>query len=164
MLILSILCGVPGSGKTTYAREHLCLYNEYVSREEIRSQLLGSDDDYFSQENVVWGEFVRQIAAHLNRGQNTVADCANLTPKIRKRLLSALSILVNVPFTIHYYAWCVPLDVCLTRNAMRKGRALMSQAQVKKMFQMYLPPIYSEDERISIIFQVDEKGKVVVPS
>lgn len=164
MLTLSILCGVPGSGKTTYAREHLCPYNEYVSRDEIRFQLLGPDDDYFAQENIVWGEFVRQIAAHLNRGQNTVADCTNLTPKARKRLLDALSILVNESFTIHYYAWHVSLDICLARNAQREGRAKVPQTQVKNMFNFYSPPTYEEDERISIIFSVDQDGKVVIPS
>ena len=61
MAILYIMCGVPGSGKSTWAREHLTDNDVYVSRDDIRFSFLKEGDDYFSKEDMVWDTIVKSI-------------------------------------------------------------------------------------------------------
>ena len=58
---LVILSGVPGSGKSTWVQNHLEKNDVWVSRDIIRFNLIGEDEDYFSHEVEVFDKFVSEI-------------------------------------------------------------------------------------------------------
>ena len=63
---LILMCGVPGSGKSTYLKVHEPWFNEshvIVSRDEIRFSLLQEGEEYFSHEKEVWNIFVNKISS-----------------------------------------------------------------------------------------------------
>ena len=56
---LFLMCGVAGSGKSTYLSN---IKNAVViSRDEIRFSLIGDFDDYFAKEDEVFATFIQKI-------------------------------------------------------------------------------------------------------
>ena len=62
---IKMLCGVAGSGKSTYAKEKL-KYGEIISRDEIRFSFPISKETYFSYEKEVFNLFINKINKALN--------------------------------------------------------------------------------------------------
>ena len=48
---LVLMCGAPGSGKTTIAKKLMCNNDLYISRDEIRYSMISDEDEYFSKEH-----------------------------------------------------------------------------------------------------------------
>ena len=47
-----LMCGIPASGKSTWAREHQEMFGGViVSRDEIRFSIVKDDEEYFSHED-----------------------------------------------------------------------------------------------------------------
>lgn len=159
---LTLLCGLPGSGKTTFAKQHLASYGTYVSRDDIRFSLLRDDEDYFTHETTVWSKYISSLVFSLKQGRDVIADSTNLTAKARKRLINNIDLFVKEPYSIEICAFNVPLDIVLSRNATRQGRALVPADTIRKMAKTYVFPSYKEDSRITTIFEIDEDGKAWV--
>ena len=66
-----ILSGVPGSGKSTWARKQVAEHGGvYCSRDEVRFSLLKEDEDYFAHEDEVirlWTEKIHNAIKDPNR-------------------------------------------------------------------------------------------------
>ena len=88
---LYIMCGIPGSGKSTYAKTYLT-NTLYVSRDEIRFKLVKEDEDYFSKENEVFDTFIAKINEGLRQSLDVVADATHLNSKSRLKLLACLEL------------------------------------------------------------------------
>ena len=157
---LIMMCGIPGVGKSTFAKKYLVQYSNYISRDEIRFSLLKEGEDYFSHEHQVWIEYVNRIADCLNEGKDVIADSTNLSEKSRKKLLKDVDLFSNVKCTIECYSFKVPVQVALARNAQREGLAKVPGDALLNMAKNYTFPSYKEDERIEMIFEVDENEKV----
>ena len=56
MIDLYIMVGVPGCGKSTWIENNRDSYSTVISRDEIRFNMLKSDDDYFKYETKVFKE------------------------------------------------------------------------------------------------------------
>ena len=58
--ILALMVGIPGSGKTTFAKK-FCKYFHYtyISRDDIRFSKIEDKDDYFDKESLVFTEFIK---------------------------------------------------------------------------------------------------------
>ena len=54
MAELILMMGIPGSGKSTWVKNHMKSDDIYISRDEIRFSLLQPGDEYFSKEKEVW--------------------------------------------------------------------------------------------------------------
>lgn len=88
MSALYILCGIPGSGKSTWARK---IVNEYgndkvawVSRDKIRFDLVKPEEEYFSRETEVMDKFVAEIQNAIeDHIPFILADATHLTRKSR---------------------------------------------------------------------------------
>ena len=65
---LYLLCGIPGSGKSTWVRNHLGKYDRHVSRDDIRFSLVKEDEEYFSKEEEVKKEYINKINKYLQDG------------------------------------------------------------------------------------------------
>ena len=132
---LWVLCGVPGSGKTYFAKNILEKNDQrwfYVSRDEIRFSLVQEDEEYFSKENEVFNLFCHKINFFLGLiDSNVIADATHLTTASRMKLLKHLNLKnVNViPVWMN-----TPEHICLKRNEKRSGREHVPKSVIRKMY------------------------------
>lgn len=159
---LIMLCGFPGVGKSTFAREHLTDKGVYISRDEIRMRYLKPGDDYFAYERRVWTDFVELIVENLAAGRDVVSDATNMTRKSRRKLLNDIRLWLDGSFEIQCYYFNVPVEVAVERNNKREGRAKVPESALRKMAATFIPPEYDEDDAISFIFEVNQDGKIRV--
>lgn len=104
MVTAYVMCGVPGSGKTTtskkMAEEHGL---ERFSFDEMRCFRLES--------------FMLPAITALEEGKSVVLDTVNLRVNVRKKVLQALA---DVPCKKVVVYMDTPLDECIRRNAGRE--------------------------------------------
>ena len=164
MADLYMLCGIPGSGKSTWVKKHLDKFDKYVSRDEIRFSMVAEDEEYFSKETEVFKEYCLQITENLNKGYNVFADATHINKGSRKKLLDNISGFDNV--------FCIviqnPLETTLKRNENRIGtRRYVPKSVIRRMhYQFEFPThkegfktiyrVVSDDEPIQIIKSYEE--------
>ena len=142
MSVLYILCGIPGSGKSTWARKQVEDYGTdklaWISRDKIRFNLVKPDEEYFSRENEVISIFVDEIQKAIDNGTPFVlADATHLNRKNRLQLLNQL-VLNNT--SVRYVYFDVPLSVALERNSKRQGRERVPDSVIEKMYYSFSKP------------------------
>ena len=145
MTVLYMLCGVPGSGKSTWdSIKILELGSEkvdWVSRDKIRFSKLAPGEDYFSHEDEVMDDFIAQIQNDIDdRIPYIIADATHLTNKSRCQVLERLRL---TGVFVNYVCFEVPLDVAIQRNNLRQGRELVPETVIVNMFNRYVRPIGS---------------------
>jgi len=90
--MLIVMCGVSGSGKTTWANNYIIKQPvawTCVSTDLIREELFGDASDQRSPQkvfNIAYGRLVRRLSL----GQNVIFDATNLQRKYRIQLLQYL--------------------------------------------------------------------------
>ena len=157
---LYLMVGVPGSGKSTYAKSVLKDGDIYISRDEIRYSLLTEEDDYFAKENEVIKTFIDNIDKSLINEEycgDVYADATHLSPKSRAQILNQLK---NKDKVSAIYL-DIPLDLILERNAQRKGRALVPENVVRRMYNSIILPTKAEGIEKLIIIDENQKVKEV---
>ena len=93
MATLYIMCGIPGSGKSTFIRTHINKEQQvWVSRDVIRYRLVDEEESYFSREDEVWEEFIRQINAFLQDGYDVFADATHINQGSCRKLLNEIHV------------------------------------------------------------------------
>lgn len=132
---LWLMCGAPGSGKSYFAKNVLINDDHwlYVSRDEIRFQIVKNDEEYFSHEAEVYNCFVRniQLLLDITKQGNVIADATHLNKASRMKLLNRLNLDgVNV---IPVY-FNTPEHICQERNKEREGRARVPTNVLHKMY------------------------------
>ena len=139
---LYIMCGPAGAGKSTYAMKHMGIGNSaYISRDRIRFDMVGEDEEYFSKEFEVYAEFCRQIGLAIDAPwiEEVWADATHLTTGARAKLLNTINRdLTNVrivPIVV-----MPTLDTCLKQNAYRTGRGNVPDTVIKKMYWSFKNP------------------------
>lgn len=155
--VLKVMCGIPGSGKSTWARENISTAAKIVSRDEIRFSLVSDTEQYFSHEGEVWIEFIDQIKTGLELYDEVIADATHLNEVSRSKLLRALGTsLKDVEVQAVFLA--TSLSTALKRNNTREGRAFVPQDQIKRMFNRTTIPAFEEGFNKIII--VSENGTI----
>lgn len=146
MKTLYIICGVPGSGKTHYAKNHLIphAHYSYISRDEIRFDLVKEDEDYFSKENDVFCIFVDEIVHDLKNPLNdcVIADATHINWASRKKLINAIGKKIPLDNQINIIPIVVQtnLETCLERNHQREGCAVVPDEVIKHMYNRFRNP------------------------
>ena len=129
-----LLAGIPGSGKSTWAREQIAKYGGvHCSRDEIRFSLLKEGEDYFSHEDEVirlWTEKVHQAILSPDVG-DVYIDATHLTEKARRKVIDSLPTANYEIITVIFH---IPLEVCLERNEKRTGRAYVPPQTIRNMY------------------------------
>lgn len=153
---LWLMCGIPGSGKSTWIREekHTFSGNSVtISRDEVRFEMLKDDEDYFAHENEVFDTFCSYIQEAINSDEidNIFVDATHLNQSSRNKVLNRLD-LTNV--VINPINFMVPLDVCLKRNAQRTGRAYVPESAIKRMANSFRPARDGEKYEYNYIVDV----------
>lgn len=147
---LFIMMGAPGSGKTTWCKNNVPKNAVYISRDEIRFNIIKDEDSYFSKEKIVYDIFTNKINKALESGLDVYADQTSLNAGSRKKLINALN---KKPDEIIGIYFTTPLDIVLQRNAQRTGRALVPEDVVVNMFNSLTRPTL--DEGFTEILEVE---------
>ena len=128
---LWILCGIPGAGKSTWAKNKIAESGGfYISRDEVRFSLLGDNEDYFAHEVEVFDNFVYQIQEALNKGGDVYADATHVNWSSRRKLIERLCLEgVNVGAVLFKTTW----SICVERNSQREGRARVPDEATRRM-------------------------------
>lgn len=160
MPILYIMCGPSGCGKTTYARKIIQKQREtddirYVSRDEIRYELVDPNEEYFSREKEVFRRFVGVITQTLVDGFDIIADATHLNEFSRRKLTQAIDMLYT-DYQIIYVDCSCDVEECLRRNQNRPGRANVPENVIRNMCRDFRAPRAEEDERVIKVMKVEE--------
>ena len=130
---LFIMCGLPASGKSTFAQQFIKNNDiRYVSRDEIRFSMVKENEEYFSREKEVFEKFAGTIAQTLVDGFDVIADATHLNRISRDKLIRTID-QYTTEYTITYIVLETSLETCMKRNALREGRARVPDSVMKSM-------------------------------
>jgi predicted kinase len=135
MARLLILRGLPGSGKTTFARTLQPLVTR-VCRDDLRLMLHGRIMLTAWAEAQVTAVQRGMVETLLRRGADVIVDDTNLRPRT-VRDWSSLASVCGATFELHDFT-DVPLDECIRRDAERPPEVRVGAAAIRRMYDRYL--------------------------
>jgi protein phosphatase len=113
---LTLLIGVPGSGKSLYALQNYPP-SQVISSDAIRALITGNPNDQ-SVTTIAHNLLRGMVGYRLRCGQQVVVDATN-TVREHRQVLLAKAALHRAP--AHAVVLDTPLEECLARNARRPG-------------------------------------------
>jgi len=145
-----MMIGVPGSGKSTYAKNLIKYVNDIdkkqnivcISRDEIRFSLLKEEDAYFSKENQVYKIFIQKIRENLKAGNDVIIDATHMTWGSRHKMFKNLANIENLKII---GIWMnIPFSKCYKNNNKREGLAKVPEDTLKNMIKHFEKPEIKE--------------------
>jgi predicted kinase len=136
---LIVLCGVPGSGKSTYAMNK-CTDDSnivWLSSDVFREKLYG-DANCQDNPGKVFEIMQREAVEALEKGFDVIYDATNITRKARAGILSAVPKYVQKCCVV---IWA-PIDICIERDKARKRT--VGKEVIDKMLKRFEAPFYDE--------------------
>lgn len=133
------MVGIPGSGKSTYARKLEATGAVWISLDAIREKLVAETGK--RTENKVFSEGLAQMRKALENGKDVVCDSTNVYPEKREKYLKEAK---------KYNAKCVAVFVntdkktCLERNELRKGSAKVPAVAIHNLAKKLIYPTVEE--------------------
>ena len=115
MPILYVMIGIPGSGKSTYAKN--IPNTTVVSSDEIRHELTG-DYSNLTKDKQVFPLLEKRILDLLKAGKDAVYDATNINLTKRRKITAKYSDLAKIV----YIFMDTPLKVALERNRNRERK------------------------------------------
>jgi len=150
MAKLTILIGLPASGKSTYAKQLSKENNAVIhSSDELRIELFGSVST-FDKNDELFKELHKRVINDLKNGCNVIYDATNLNWKKRRNFLS------KVPINVERQAIVVATSVgsCLVRDDKRKRH--VGSKRILGMWRNFNFPLEQEGfDEISIHYTED---------
>lgn len=137
---LNIMVGLPGSGKSTYAKNYLIDDNTiYLSSDDIRIEMFGFEDQTHNSD--VFNEMQKRTINALKQNKNVIYDATNLNKKRRGGIINEAH---KLDAQVDAYLCCTPINIILERNITRAERQLPWDKLVQ-MIQSIEPPMYYEE-------------------
>ena len=137
------MCGVPGSGKSTWIQKQGD--GVWCSRDAVRFAWLKDGEDYFAHEDDVFEAWIKEIQKAIddeNGNENIFIDATHLNKKARKKVTTRL--IFNADDEKIAVNFIVPLETCIERNEQRSGRALVPRSVIRRMFYSFEPAAAEE--------------------
>lgn len=137
---LIMLVGIPGSGKTTYAKTMAQKLNAlHVTSDGIRQELRPNDNWYHPEDNgKVYEIMFKRTLDALATGQTVLYDATNMSRKDRASILRQCPKYVKIECHI---IW-TPIEVCIERDAAREHP--VGEDVIYKMLRRFEAPFYDE--------------------
>ena len=144
---LIVMIGIPGSGKSTWVQKHIDSFEgkvSWISRDVIRFTLVNEDEDYFSHEDEVYDEFIRQIKSDLKTCDVVIADATHITIGSRNKLFKSLG---NSLKDVKVIAMVIKADweTIVKQNNMREGRTKVPENALRRMYSCFMMPFLDEE-------------------
>lgn len=135
----TMMVGLPGSGKSTYAK---LLAGQtgaiYLSTDELRKELTGAEDCFDKDREVF--SFIRRTAKEsLLAGNDVIYDATNRSAKKRMSFLSELG---KIPCVKRCIIVATPYAVCLKNNLTRERH--VPESAIEEMYRSFVIPYYFE--------------------
>lgn len=136
---LILLVGIPGAGKTTYAKKCISPLEDsiHLSSDLIRAELYG-DESIQGDPSEVFSLMQRRALEALNNGQHVIYDATNVTRKDRACIISQCPKFAKIEAHI---VWA-PIETCIERDANRERT--VGKAVIDKMLKRFQAPYYDE--------------------
>lgn len=120
--MIHLLVGIPGSGKSTYAKELKIELNcDIISTDTVRNE----HPEWI--EPMIWVEVYKRSAEALKNNVDVIFDATNATEKVRKRFVDEVS-KYDVEVKMGAYFFDTPWEECtnrvIKRNTMPNERYL----------------------------------------
>lgn len=146
-----LMCGIQASGKSTWAKEQLGEDDIYISRDEIRFNLVKEDEEYFSKEKEVFKNFIDAINDAIEKNfKNIYVDATHITCGSRNKTIKNLKLRNNDRLEVAVKQ--VSLDVAIERNRKRAGRARVPEKVIANFYELFeMPTIEEGFDEIRII-------------
>lgn len=179
---LVITRGLPGSGKTTFARDWVAMHRAdraRINRDDLRQMMDAGEFVKGETEQRILAVRNSAIEGLLRRGISVVCDDTNLPNRVC-RDLADLAARCKADFRIEDFT-TVPLDTCIARDEMRKDKKSLSDGIIAGMHMQYLrghtlpleftptpahwgnaPALYEPDEELPLAFLCDIDGTVAL--
>ena len=150
---LILLVGIPGSGKTTYAKELAeALSNAvHLSSDTIRAELYG-DESIQGDPSEVFSLMQKRAVEALNEGCSVLYDATNITRKDRSSIIGMCPKFAKIEAHI---IWA-PIETCIERDSQRDRT--VGKEVIDRMLKRFQSPYYDEGiDEIQIILPYDFK-------
>lgn len=136
---LILLVGIPGSGKTTYAKEYARIYDNtvHLSSDLIRAELYG-DESTQGDPVKVFGLMQKRAVDALKGGKSVLYDATNMTRKDRAGIIAACPRHAQIEAHI---IWA-PIETCVERDTNRDRT--VGRAVIDKMLKRFQAPYFDE--------------------
>ena len=153
-----LLSGIPGSGKSTWVRNHLTSTSVWISRDRVRFDIVSEDEEYFSHEEEVFDTFIAYINKMLNdpRVDTIYIDATHVNRKSRNKTLNR--IFKDKVTELNSVCFTAPLGICQERNLRRSGREIIPETVINRMFESFSIP--NKNEGFNHVYTVNEKGEM----
>ncbi|MFP3728089.1 AAA family ATPase [Priestia filamentosa] len=134
---LIYMIGLPGSGKSTVAKEVAKKERAVIlSTDELRREMFYSETSQ-KKTNLLYYELFRRVEIHLAQGRNVIIDATNTERGYRMLALKHLKATQKECYYLN-----TPYEVCLKRNRSRKRK--VEEYILLKMYKQLDFPILSE--------------------
>lgn len=143
MAIFTMLIGLPGVGKSTYARDYVATRHGtiIVSFDDIRQELWGDANDQQNPSQVFNEMFLRTVSA-MTQGTNVIYDATNLTAKNRKTTLARLRQAIGQDFIAVADVIVCSISECKRRQGERDRK--VPDEVIDRMVRQFQTPWYNE--------------------
>ena len=137
--VLILLCGIPGSGKTTWAKNYISKNPDFVhlSSDAIRAELYG-DENIQGNPVEVFTLMQKKAVESLNAGYNVVYDATSMTRKDRAGIISMCPKFTHIQCNI---IWA-PIETCIERDTTRERT--VGKEVIDRMLKRFQPVFYDE--------------------
>lgn len=142
-----MMCGIPGSGKSTFAEEQKEFYESQgkttliVCPDKVREKWYG-DASIQGDGNAIFSYCHEEILNNLDAGNNVIFDATNIHSKDRRKLLRKIDMFVhqNVQKIIYYFP--ITINEALDRQENRDRK--VPKDVVERMYNNFQQPTMDE--------------------
>lgn len=150
---LIMLIGIPGSGKSKYAKELAKKENAIVlSSDELRNELFGTVNE-FNKNGELFQELYKRTKTQLENENNVIIDATNINRKRRIGVIKQFN-----KYQKECWYMCTPYEICNIFNNNRDR--VVEKEVIDKMYKTFHVPSYIEGwDKINIKY-LDKNGFV----